>query len=311
MRTRQFTADKATGTLPAYDWMARLRAAPTCAARIQGMRVDDLFCLGMVSGPACGAGMPGTAGAAIIRHHDYWRFVGTWSIGSKRQTRPVSQTVSGKFVFEGGNHVRFIGSASIAAEPMFALICRRLQWIERHTAPDDLQRFSNHAIRPFWRGEMISDGFNAFGVPGPNHVVAPVLWANVAEPRPRTVNLPLLFENVSFWQVGPYSVRIRAGLLSTWSEALRHVTFATKLQRDGNRILLVDAPTGEPFDEASGLNALLYRRRCEVAVEHAGPDDYELIDRPVSLWPIADHTAFLLREFAVNPLTNIRLEVPA
>ncbi|WP_321967103.1 hypothetical protein [Burkholderia cepacia] len=311
MWTRQFTLDGASCTVPAYDWMARLRAAPTCAVRIQDMRVDDMFCLGMVSGPAAQDGMPGTAGAVIVRHPDYWRFIGTWSIPSKRQARAVSHTVSGKFVFVDGECLRFIGSASVAAEPMFALISRRIQWIEKHTARDDLQRFSNHSVRPFWRGEMISGGFNAFGVPGPEHVVAPVLWANLPSPRPRSVNLPLLFENVSFWQAGPYAVRIRAGLLSTWAEALRHVTLSTKLQRDGDRIVLVDASTGEPFDEASGRNALLYRLRPGVANWEAGPDDYELIDRPVSLWPIKDRFTFLLRDFAVNPLNDIRLEVPA
>lgn len=309
MWTRQFNIDRTTGTLPAYDWMARLHAAPTCAVRIRAMRVDDTFCLGMVSGPGGDVGIPGTAGAVIVRHPDFWRFAGTWSIASKRQSPTV--TVSGKFLFEGSDRLRFIDAASIDAERMFALICRRIQWIERHTVRDDLQRFSNHAVRPFWRGEMITSGVNAFGVPGPEHVVASVLWANRPAPRPRTVNLPLLFENVSFWQAGPYAVRVHAGLLSTWTEAQRYVTQATRLQREGDRIILFDDSTGEPFDEATGRSVALYRQRPGTAIGHARPEDYELIDCPVSRWPLLSHAKFLLRDRAVNPIGHVQFGVPA
>lgn len=311
MTQRQFTIDSTTASMPAIDWMTRLRVAPSCAARIQAMRVDDMLCLGMVEGPALPGGLPGTAGAMIVKHTDHWRFVGNWAIAFGRATRTASPTRAGRFLFDAEGRIRFLGASSIAAEPFFARINRRLQWIELHTAPVDLRRFHNHSIRPFWRGEMISGGVNAFGVPGPEHVVAPVLWAHRPEPRPTHVNLPLLFENVSYWTAGAYAVRIQAGLLSTWMDAYSHVNSHIALRRDGSRIALVDVRTGEEIDEAIGNSVALFRLRDGATAATASMADFLPVDVPVSRWPITDSAAFKLRGLAVNPIREVSLAIPA
>ncbi|WP_060348473.1 hypothetical protein [Burkholderia territorii] len=311
MTQRQFTIDPATACIPAVDWMTRLRAAPSCAVRIRTMRDDDMLCFGMVEGPPLPSGLPGIAGAMIIKHAEHWRFVANWAIGFNRATRRASHTVTGKFVFVNDDQIRLLGALSVAAEPVFARICRRLQWVEQHTAPVDLRRFHNHSIRPYWRGEMISAGINAFGVPGPDHVLAPVLWAHQPAPRPKCVNLPLLFESVTYWTVGSYAVRVQAGLLPTWSDAFRYVTTQIKLRRDGDRLVLVNSRTGAEHDEAIGDSVALFRLPDGLEASAATMADFKHIDLPIAQWPIAESAEFVLRGCAVNPIKELHLAIPA
>jgi len=159
---------KSPFSIDGHKWMKRLRLPYYWVAKLREMRVGDELIIGSFSGPGMGS-KPGKSTAYFRKETGKWFFEGGWLITLHRKQHPPHHIwASGYFKLEKGSIITFLENTTPETEKSFVRICRYISWVNKSLLSVEKKAALQSMHLPLWRGDLIRNGLNKRGMPGPS-----------------------------------------------------------------------------------------------------------------------------------------------
>ena len=119
------------------------------------MKVGDIFLLGICRERDGDNKSSFVAEAWIEKYRGLYKFYGTWTIPINPRCGFIM--TNGSFKILKGGIIQFIHNASSIQE--FALICRRLKWLETKLSCDTIKLYQSRSLMPFASGLWLNSEY--------------------------------------------------------------------------------------------------------------------------------------------------------
>ena len=138
-----------------YDLMKYCKKPLYFQSNLRNMKVGDTYLLGICREIDGDNQKSFVAEAWIEKHRSLYEFYGTWTIPTNPRRGFIM--TNGSFKILKGGIIQFIHNAS--SIQAFALICRRLKWLETKLSCDTIELYQSRSLMPFASGLWLNSEY--------------------------------------------------------------------------------------------------------------------------------------------------------